>query len=184
MRLEVYAFSFLDDSLPANFSQRKWKVGMKDNEECVVEIVLPVHNEGSSIASTLREIYKQVTDKDGIRVRFILSEDGSSDNTVDELRNLENTLPMHIISSLKRKGYSRAVIDGIYASEGEVVVFMDSDGQYDPEDFGRLHRALGSNDIVVGCRSPRSDHWARILMSKAIGIFFWIVCGISTQSTV
>ena len=75
----------------------------------VIDIVLPVHNEGSSIAQTLREFHQKVSVEDGIPVRFVICEDGSSDDTVPVLQALAGELPIKLISDPVRKGYSRAV---------------------------------------------------------------------------
>jgi len=77
--------------------------------------------------------------------------------------------PVLLLSAPFRKGYSRAVIDGLKASSSSLISFIDSDGQYDPGDFKALHQELMASDcdLVVGYRNPRRDHWSRLLMSAA-----------------
>jgi len=142
-----------------------------------IDVVVPVHNEGESIEATLREFHDQVVLKDLIAIRFVVCEDGSSDNTVEVLKKLARDLPIHLITSSERKGYSRAVIDGFKASTSEVVGFIDSDGQCDPKDFKQLYEQISSVDFVVGYRNPRSDHWVRLLMSKAFGVVYRCLFG-------
>ena len=138
-----------------------------------IDVVLPVHNEGESIAFVLREFY-ETTQKAGHSVRMIACEDGSTDNTVEQIREASATVPVFLITGQARKGYSRAVIDGFKASESELVGFIDSDGQCDPADFDRLYKELQSSgaDLIVGYRNPRRDHWIRILMSRLFGIVY------------
>ena len=132
------------------------------------DIVLPAYNEGTIIESTLREFYQAVSLNKNHRIRFIVCEDGSTDNTVAVLQRLALDLPIFLIQGSKRKGYSRAVLDGFHAATAEVVGFIDSDGQCDPKDFEALLGALAlEKDLVVGFRDPRSDHWIRLLMSRS-----------------
>lgn len=135
-----------------------------------IDIVLPVHNEGDTIARTLREFHRRVAIEEGRSVRFVVCEDGSTDGTVAVLEALKAELPILLLRSEERKGYPRAVLDGLRASRGEVVVVADSDGQCDPADFARLLEAVEGVDLAAGVRRPRADPWARRLMSGAFGL--------------
>jgi dolichol-phosphate mannosyltransferase len=138
-----------------------------------IDIVLPVHNEGKSIARTLREFYQQVSENDRIGIRFIVCEDGSSDDSVQVLEKLGKELPMVLLSEGRRKGYSQAVVDGFRATNSTLVGFIDSDGQCAPADFARLVSNLSEGiDLVIGYRNPRIDHWSRLVMSKAFHAVF------------
>ena len=138
----------------------------------VIDIVLPVHNEGSSIAQTLREFHQKVSVEDGIPVRFVICEDGSSDDTVPVLQALAGELPIKLISDPVRKGYSRAVIDGLRATDSDWVLCIDSDGQCDPSDLVKLAAARPGHDMIIGYRNPRSDTPMRKAMSGAFGIVY------------
>ena len=137
-----------------------------------IDIVSPVHNEGASIAATLREFHQVVMVEGGQSIRFVICEDGSSDNSVAVLRELSATLPLHLITGPERKGYSRAVIDGFRATTSELVGFIDSDGQCDPHDFLRLLALSKPGDLIIGYRNPRSDHWIRLLFSGAFKVVY------------
>jgi dolichol-phosphate mannosyltransferase len=136
-----------------------------------IEIVLPVHNEAASIEATLREFHRVATGQ-GLRVRFLACEDGSTDGTKEILRSLENDLPLVARCGPERLGYSRAVVEGLQAATAPVVGFIDSDGQCDPSDLARLAEALPGNDVVFGFRDPRADLPVRKLMSAAFGVPF------------
>jgi dolichol-phosphate mannosyltransferase len=77
-----------------------------------------------------------------------------------------------LISDPVRKGYSRAVIDGLRATEAEWIACIDSDGQCDPADFPRLWAAVAGYDMIIGYRNPRSDTLMRKLMSGAFGFVY------------
>jgi dolichol-phosphate mannosyltransferase len=138
-----------------------------------IDLVLPVHNEAGTIEHTLREFHATVIAGGAARVRFVVSEDGSRDDSVAILRRLAQELPLHLISEPVRKGYSRAVIDGFRATTAEWVAFIDSDGQCDPRDLGAFcAEARNGSDLTVGYRNPRTDPPVRLWMSAAFGFVF------------
>jgi len=132
-----------------------------------LDVVLPVHNEGATIGRTLEEFHRVVALRHAQPIRFVVCEDGSTDDTVAVLLALAGRLPIELLSTPERKGYSRAVIDGFRAAESDWIGFIDSDGQCDPEDLPRLLAATADADLVVGFRNPRSDAAVRLLMSAA-----------------
>lgn len=141
----------------------------------MVDIVVPVHNEGASIGTTLREFHREVAGRAKTPIRFIVCEDGSTDDTVPVLDALARDLPMKLISDPVRKGYSRAVIDGLRAADSEWIACIDSDGQCDPADFARFAALRDGADLVMGWRNPRSDTWIRRFMSGAFGLVYRIL---------
>lgn len=136
-----------------------------------IDVILPVCNEGGTIAGTLEEFHRIVALECGIPIRFVICEDGSTDNTVPILNSMMGRLPIRLISAVERKGYSRAVIDGFRHAESALVGCIDSDGQCDPRDFARFVDSYRTCDcdIVFGYRNPRRDPWARLLMSRLFG---------------
>jgi dolichol-phosphate mannosyltransferase len=137
----------------------KWS---KDQQ---VELILPAHNESKTIESVVREFYEICVKQNEIDLRFIITEDGSTDNTAETIRQLASELPITLIHTDYRKGYSRAVVDGLRGSHAPFVVACDSDGQYDPNDLLRLLESTGEADYVVGYRNPRADVLIRKIMS-------------------
>jgi glycosyltransferase involved in cell wall biosynthesis len=144
---------------------------MSDAAEAI-DIVIPAHNEGASIGNILREFFGTVAIQDHIPIRFVVCEDGSTDDTVPVIKRLGQEMPLKLISDPVRKGYSRAVIDGILETESEWIAFIDSDGQCDPHDFSRLVALREGVDLVVGWRNPRRDPLMRKAMSRAFGLVY------------
>ncbi len=87
-------------------------MNQKQNPE--VQIVMPVYNEQECIASVIMEIYDELSPR--VPIEFIVCEDGSQDRTKEVLKQLSQKVPMKLIMSDERKGYSRAVIDGFRAA--------------------------------------------------------------------
>jgi dolichol-phosphate mannosyltransferase len=130
-----------------------------------LEILLPVHNEAESIERTIREIYDTISPY--LRLRFLICEDGSVDDTKRILRGMSESLPMKLILGDQRKGYSRAVKDGMQAAEAPYLLCLDSDGQCDPRDFALFWENRKASDILVGWRLRRQDSSIRKLWSRA-----------------
>jgi dolichol-phosphate mannosyltransferase len=134
-----------------------------------LEVFLPVHNEADSIEATIREIYDELSPR--LNVGFIVCEDGSRDNTKQILQRLSKELPIRLNLSDARRGYSRAVRDGIDMLEADYLLCLDSDGQCDPKDFASLWTQRTKADVVIGWRVDRQDTLAR----KAFSRFFYLI---------
>jgi glycosyltransferase involved in cell wall biosynthesis len=141
--------------------------------ESPVAVVMPVYNEAASIEGTVNEIGRTVISQHG-HWRLFAFEDGSSDGTKEVLRRLESLHGwLKVSSSDRRKGYPLAARDAILYVDQQAfpnLVFLDSDGQYDPRDIEVLVRAmeLGSPDIVVGKRKVRQEPMYRMLLSHGL----------------
>lgn len=136
-------------------------------------IVMPVYNEGETIAKTVEEINEKVM-RYLPNSSILIFEDGSKDNTKEVLNSLAAKYPwVKVHTSPQRKGYPTAVRDALNAIDEDrfdYVVFVDSDGQYYPEDFFRLWDAMkkGEPDIVMAQRRNRSEPLYRVVLSSGL----------------
>lgn len=142
-----------------------------------LEVLLPVHNEAESIESTLDEIYRAISPI--ANMRFVISEDGSNDGTPQVLKALASRYPMKLITGPERKGYSRAVIDGLKILEAPYVLCLDSDGQCDPADFAKFWPQRDKTDILIGWRVARQDTTMRKLLSGTFKVYYRTLFGVS-----
>lgn len=133
-----------------------------------LQILLPIHNEAGSIERTVRELHESLS---LVGHEFIFCEDGSQDDTKAILRRLAAEMPAKLLLSDERKGYSRAVRDGMLAADAPYLLCLDSDGQCDPRDIRTFWEARRSADVLIGWRVKRADSILRRLMS---GVF--LVC--------
>jgi len=129
-------------------------------------VVVPVYNEADSIASTIKELYDEIASRIGAEI--LVCEDGSTDGTKEVLKDLAKEFPIQLILEPERKGYLQAVKDALLATQGEYVLFLDSDGQYLPVDFWKLWEQTGRADIVIGQRMRRVESTYRRLLSKGL----------------
>ncbi len=138
-----------------------------------LEILLPVHNEAQTIEATIREIYEELSPQ--VRMRFIVCEDGSSDASKEILRRLSHSIPMNLSLSDARKGYSRAVRDGMQALQAPYLLCLDSDGQCDPKDFWNFWNARNDADVLLGWRVDRADTPLRRRCSRLFYLLYQTV---------
>ncbi|MEQ1439892.1 glycosyltransferase family 2 protein [Fontimonas sp. SYSU GA230001] len=109
-----------------------------------LSIILPAKNEAESLRTLLPRL-KQAQPS----AEIIVIDDGSTDNT----RDLCDESGVTCLSSPYSMGNGAAVKRGARAAKGDVLVFMDADGQHDPADIPRLLSRLDEGyDMVVGAR--------------------------------
>jgi glycosyltransferase involved in cell wall biosynthesis len=142
-----------------------------------VSIILPAHNEGKSIYQTLNEIQQKISEDFKFEYEIFVSEDGSSDNTREEVLRIARSskIKIHLSPQIGRLGYSSAILRAINLVNSEILLFMDSDGQYEPSEIPNLLTNLELGRIVVGYRNPRVDSKLRIVYSKAFKVVFFIL---------
>ena len=114
-----------------------------------VSVVMPAKNEGAVVGKVVARVKSALPD-----VEVSVVNDGSSDNTEQVAR--ENGA--RVISQPYSKGNGAAIKAGARAALGDIIVFMDADGQHRPEDISRLINKLEQGyDMVVGARSAKSQ---------------------------
>ena len=137
-----------------------------------ISIVIPTFNEEGNVASLHKEIM-QVMERLGSDYEIIFVNDGSSDNTLEELKKLS---PVTIINFRKNFGQTAALDAGIKHASGEIIITMDADGQNDPADIPLLLEKMKEGyDVVSGWRWKRKDSFAKHFVSRTanfVGKFF------------
>lgn len=125
----------------------------------MISIIIPVYNERDNV----RELHSRVRSeagKLGMPHELILIDDGSADGTSEILDSLTAEDPDLIVIHLARNcGQTAALMAGIDAARGDVIIPMDGDLQNDPADMGRLLAKLEEGyDVVSGWRKDRKDN--------------------------
>lgn len=113
-----------------------------------VSIVIPVCNEAQTIGKLIARIRVLYPDAE-----LIVIDDGSSDDTAEIAQHAGADVYRHAYNI----GNGAAIKSGIRVATGDILVFMDGDGQHHAEDIGRLLECFPEFDMVVGARSLRSQ---------------------------
>lgn len=112
-------------------------------------IVLPAKNEALALVNLLPQL-KTLSGHPEI----IVVNDGSADNTIQVCEDNQVKVITHPYS----KGNGAAIKTGARTAKGEILLFMDADGQHKPEDIPRLLAKLQEgHDMVVGARDRKSQ---------------------------
>jgi len=114
-----------------------------------LSIILPCYNEAAALKPLLPRLLALKLDAE-----IIVVNDGSSDNSA----TIAEQAGVRLISHIYNKGNGAAIKSGIRAAKGDWLLFMDADGQHDPQDIIRLlDKQKEGYDMVVGARSHESQ---------------------------
>ena len=114
-----------------------------------LSVVIPVYNEVHNITEIIKRVQAQK-----LANEIIIVDDGSSDGTRDVLKELDGKKKVRVILHERNQGKGAAVVTGIKASKGDVLLIQDADLEYDPRDYPQILRPIeeGLADVVYGSR--------------------------------
>ncbi len=118
-------------------------------------VIIPVYNE----AKNIKEIIKRVQ-ATRLAKEIIVVDDGSQDGTRDVLKKLDGKKKVRVILHEKNQGKGAAVVTGMQAAQGDVLLIQDADLEYDPRDYPALLQPINEDiaDIVYGSRFLGGAH--------------------------
>jgi len=130
--------------------------------ETTVSIIIPAYNEAGNIENIVTGLNTLYPDYE-----IIVINDGSTDNTAAEAQRAGAKVFSHPYNI----GNGAAIKSGIRIASGDILIFMDGDGQHNPENIAELLRFLPEYDMVVGARSSAGQ----ASLGRALGntIFNW-----------
>jgi glycosyltransferase involved in cell wall biosynthesis len=128
-----------------------------------VSIVLPTLNEARNLEVLLPDL------SDGYEV--VLVDGGSTDGTIDVARDL---IPDVRVLQQTRRGKGNALVCGMHAATGDIVVTLDADGSADPCEIPAFVEALVDGaDFAKGSRylpGGGSDDLTRLRRAGNVGL--------------
>ena len=114
-----------------------------------ISIVIPARNEEAGLSRLLPNLKSSFP-----QAEILIVDDGSTDRTPEIARQHDTQLVQHPRSL----GNGAAIKSGARVATGDILIFMDSDGQHQPEDIVHLMAALDEGyDMAVGARTRNSQ---------------------------
>lgn len=146
-----------------------------------LSLCLPAYNEEACIAATLCSALS-VLPQFCAALEVIVVDDGSSDATAARVEIVAARDPrVRLLRHQQNQGYGAAVRSGLLAARGDLVMFADSDGQFDFGDTERLLARLSGNDFVIGYRHRRVESRRRALNAWAWGRLVRLMYGVRAR---
>ncbi|MBI4432669.1 MAG: glycosyltransferase family 2 protein [Candidatus Omnitrophica bacterium] len=125
-----------------------------------LSVVVPVYNEGRGIRECLRRV-ESFLDLKGDAWEIIVSSDGSTDNTNQEVRAFISESPVrkeriHLIASETNKGKGHASRLGVLKAQGRMILITDADLSAPIKEVDKLIAEIEKgHDIAIGSRAAR-----------------------------
>jgi len=128
-----------------------------------LSVIIPCYNERPSIENILNKVMAV-----GLADEIVIIDDGSTDGTVEILKNLEaEGLPgVRILYHAHNQGKGAALVTGFKAATSDIFLIQDADEEYDPREYPVLLKPLqeGIATVVYG---------SRFLGGPRKTMFFW-----------
>ncbi|MEM3101544.1 MAG: glycosyltransferase family 2 protein [Candidatus Nitrosotenuis sp.] len=129
----------------------------------LVSIISPVYNEGAVISEFITRILNVINTIREYDFEVVLVDDGSSDNSLNIMKEYayRNTM-IRIIELTRNYGQTSALSAGIDNARGDIIITMDSDLQHFPEEIPLFIKKIEEGfDIVCGWRKERMENIIR-----------------------
>lgn len=126
--------------------------GMIDN--ALISVLVPVYNQQDMIGKVLDAIFSSTY----TNIEVVAINDGSTDNSLAELRKLEKKYPKLRLLDKKNEGKRKAIADGFKISKGKYFVLIDSDSIIDKYAIEEFDKAF-AKDSKVGSLVGHAKVW-------------------------
>lgn len=152
-----------------------------------LSLVLPAYNEGDTIEEVVKKV-DHVVGQMGVEYELIVVDDGSMDDTrrkaVDYAMNNGH---VRVVGHRRNMGKGYAIKTGFSQAGGDMVVFMDSDLEIDPEQIGQYVQALERGDLAVASKwHPQSlveVPLTRRFLSNGFNVLVKLLTGLRVRDT-
>ena len=146
-----------------------------------LSIIVPFYNEQATLDPILRRVWHVALP--GVAKELVLVNDGSTDASLAVARRWADTHPdaVRLLSFPTNYGKGHAVIAGLHAATGDIVIVQDADLEYDPRDYRPILERFadpavrvvyGSRILGSRNRSYNRYYWGGRLVSLATSLLY------------
>jgi hypothetical protein len=155
-----------------------------------LSIVVPAFNEERRLDRGAELFFAALAEGalDARHLELIVVDDGSTDHTEDQAREVFGSLPRHQVIRIPHAGKGAAVRAGVATASAPLVAFMDADMSIHPRQVPQLVQALGGAEVAIASRSlPGSSgdgvSLGRVVMGRAFNGLINAVAHLSLSDT-
>jgi glycosyltransferase involved in cell wall biosynthesis len=131
-----------------------------------VSVVIPTYNEADSIRSVIDGFFAtEVVDE------VVVVDNNALGNTKEEI---EKTKARRILED-KKQGYGHALMRGLKEAKGDLIVTVEGDGTFDPDDIHKFLLYSQDFPVVFGTRTSRASIWSGAFMPFPVRFGNWAV---------
>jgi dolichol-phosphate mannosyltransferase len=141
-----------------------------------LSVVMPVYNEGEVIGNVLHQWLSELH-KLGVDFDFYVFNDGSTDNTLSEVRKV--ALVNHEVKVIDKvnSGHGPTILDGYKMATGSWIFQMDSDNEIQSDQFAKLWMKRAEASFIIGRRVNRKAALSRRVISLISRLTVWTLYG-------
>ncbi|MDR3413565.1 MAG: glycosyltransferase family 2 protein [Formivibrio sp.] len=134
----------------------------------LISCVVPAYNESANIVLLLETLHRHLSTA-GYRHELIVVDDGSKDDTVEQVLTHSTGLQVKLVQLSRNFGKEIALTAGLEHAAGDAVVLIDADFQHPPEKVTEFLRCwIEGYDMVYSVRDSREDETlAKRLFTRA-----------------
>lgn len=150
-----------------------------------LSIVVPCYNEEESIPLFYPAVEKVVRQMNDLQIEYWFVNDGSSDNSLVEMRKLHEQNPerVHYVSFSRNFGKEAGLYAGLQVASGDYVVVMDVDLQDPPEFLPQMYELLQTGEYdCIGTR--RVDRTGEAKFKSFLSTQFYHVINQLSQTNI
>jgi dolichol-phosphate mannosyltransferase len=135
--------------------------------------VLPAYNEGQNLKALIAAINSTMV-VNNFSYRIIIIDDGSTDDTLDIIKELPISLPIDVIVHAQNMNLGQTIKDGLkyvndHAKPGDIIITMDADNSHPPGlSIEMISKITESADLVIASRYEKGGAEIGLMFYRSI----------------
>jgi len=154
-----------------------------------LSIIIPAYNEENRIGNSLKLILRYLSKQD-YNFEIIVVDDGSSDRTIEKVKEIDSSGKIKILKNEINKGKGYSIKKGMLEAMGEYQLFSDADLSTPIEELEKFWRYLDEDYvIVIGSRALKDSilevrqPFYREFMGRAFNFIVRVILGFKIKDT-
>lgn len=165
----------------ALFYRRSLSKVIKDGETAypyngyspAVTFVIPCKNEEKVIATSVTRCFEAAYPREKIEV--IVIDDGSTDNTYEILKSLQDKFAnLTVVHWKKNRGKRHGMAEGFRRATGEIIVQLDSDSWIDSNSFKKLINPFKNPEVGAVCAHSEPANAEKNILTKMQAAYYYM----------